>query len=812
VRGDRVDRCGGYAEDRRVFAAWSPVVFRLCRDRRLRSASVALFVLVVAVTAGLVMAAAAGARRSDAAYGRFLVWARDAQMTFSGCQCNEAQLYRDFDRIRGAPFVVDSVAAGFADVIPELPDGSHPSFLALQPVVDRDGRLGRDLPRARVLHGRTPNARAADEASVGFLAAGRFHLHVGDTVSLIDSHDDRTRVASVRIVGIHVAPGEFPSADGPQSSSLLLTPAFARAFPRLVNGANDSLLVRIRPGTRPAEIARLTSSLRYGLGVYPSTNRTNGSERTIRVETVALLALALVVSLVGFVIAALMLKQRADVAEADRAKFTALGWDSATAYRFAALDGVLLGCAAALASVLMAIALSPLFPVGIGRIADVDSGWHIDTPVIAIGATVTVLSVCAIRILTSLRRSTTRGFSRTRTRPAPIGNRAAIVVGLYLSRDRRSRAGGASLWSLVSLIVVLAALVAVLLTIASFDRLVRHHELSGATWSAVVSPPADATGTMHINRALAIVRQIPGVAAASPGGWAANDGGNAGSLIVNGHAVDGQIFADDQVIRPAIRHGRAPARAGEIALGAKTMDALGVHLGQTVELAAKPRGQTIRGVIVGEALLVSPLFVDFNPGTGVATVAATLRALGTPSATISRYIFIRYSPKAPELRTFDAIETALGTTEAFEAADRVGPQGLQRSRTIPLLLIAGLLILIGAALGHSMFVSVREHRQDFAILSALGMSRGQTRRSVLIHATLTASVVCALGIPLGVLAGNMAWNRIADNLLVVVQTSVPALALVVVALALLAIANIAALFPTAAVSRRPPATLLRARD
>jgi ABC-type lipoprotein release transport system permease subunit len=796
-----------------VFVAWSPVVFRLRHDRRLRSGSVVLIVLVVAVAAGLVMAAVAGARRSDAAYGRFLVWARDPQMTFSSCDCSAAQLNREFDRIRGAPFVLDSVQAGFADVIPELPDGSRPSFLAMNPVVERDDRLGRILPRAKMIHGRPPNTQAVDEASVGFLAASRFHLHVGDTLSLFDANDARDHLTSVRIVGIHVAPGEFPSADGPQSSSLLLTVAFGRAFPRVVNGANDSLLVRIRPGTSPAEIAKLTSTLRYGLGVYPSTNRTNGSERTIRVETVALLALALVVLLVGLVVVALLLKQRADMTETESAKYTALGWDSAAAYRFAALDGALIGGVSTLASVLIAILLSPLFPVGVGRIADVDTGFHIDTAVIAAGATATLLLVCAARVLTARRRSTTRGtVTRTLARPVPAGSRPAILVGLYLSRDRRSRAAGAGPWSVVPLAVVLAALVTVVLTTASFDRLVRRRALSSATWDAVVSPPADGHGTNHIDRSLATVRRVPGVAAASPGGWAADNGGNTKSLLVNGHGVEGQIFGDDGAIRPAIRHGRAPARAGEIALGSKAMHKLGVHLGETIDLAASQGGRTIHGVIVGEAVLVSPLFVDFTPGTGVATVAATFRALGTPRATIAPYIFVRYSPKARELRTFDAIESSLGTTEAFEAADRVGPEGLHRIRTVPLLLIAGLLMLIAVAIGHSLFVSVRDHRTDFAVLAAMGMSRGQERRSVLLHATLTVCALCALGIPLGLVAGTLAWNRIADNLLVIVQTSVPVLPLVFLVLVLLALAGCAALLSHAAVSRRPPATFLRAQD
>jgi ABC-type lipoprotein release transport system permease subunit len=795
-----------------MFAAWSPVAFRLRHDRRLRSASLGLIVFVIAVAAGVTMAAVAGARRSDSAYGRLLRWGRDPQTTFSGCVCSTSQLHREFDRIRGAPSVIDSEAVGFADVIPELPDGSRPSFLALQPIVARDRRLAREFPRVKMLHGRLVNVGVADEAIIGFLAATRFHLHVGDSISLIDSKDNRNRVATVRIVGIYVAPGEFPTANGPQSSSLILSPAFARAFPRVVNEVNDSLLVRFRPGTPAADVARLTSSLRYDLVSYPSTSRENGAARTIRVETVALLALALVVALVGFVLVALMLRQRGDATEDELAKLRALGWDRAASYRLAALDGVLIGGVGALASLVLATALSPLFPVGLGRLADVDVGWHVDLPVLAIGTATTLLCVCALRILTSRRASATAGtVVRTFGRPAPTTH-PGVLIGLYLGRTQQGRRRGTNLWSLVSLVVVVAALVAVLLAIASFDQLVRHPELSGATWNAVVLPPTDAKGARHTDRALAVVRRVPGVATASRGGWAGPGGGNIGSLIVNGHPVDGQIFADDGLIRPAIRYGRAPTRAGEIALGAKTMHVLRVHRGATVELGAKKGGPTIRGVVVGEVVLVSPLFADFTPGTGAATTAATLRRLGTPNAVSTPFVFVRYRPQASPLHTFDAIESSLGTTEAFEAADRSTPTGLHRIRTIPLLLIAGLFILLAAALGHSLFVSIRDRRRDFSVLTAIGMSRRQTREAVLLHGTLTASIVYALGIPLGVVVGSIAWSRIADNLVVVVHTSIPVAQLLLLALLLLAIADLAALLPRAVASRRTPASYLRAQD
>ena len=100
---------------------------------------------------------------------------------------------------------------------------------------------------------------------------------------------------------------------------------------------------------------------------------------------------------------------------------------------------------------------------------------------------------------------------------------------------------------MVIVVVVVAATAA---TVASFDHLVRHRELAGATWSAAFLPPDG----QDLDRALEQARAVPGVRAATTTGWDTPDG-----LLVNGQAVDIQVFGDDGEIRPAIRHGRAPA-------------------------------------------------------------------------------------------------------------------------------------------------------------------------------------------------------------------------------------------------------------
>src|SRR5262245_42668612 len=173
----RVSRPLPTTRDRMTIVAmigrWEPARFRLRHDRTSRMFGVVLLVFVIAMTTGIALAATAGARRSDSAYPRFLRWAHDPEINFSCALCTERQLDAEFDRIRAAPFVLDTARGGFAEVVVDLESGARPSFLAFLPVVDLDRRLGYDLPRAKVLHGRLANPDAPDEVSVSFVTAER---------------------------------------------------------------------------------------------------------------------------------------------------------------------------------------------------------------------------------------------------------------------------------------------------------------------------------------------------------------------------------------------------------------------------------------------------------------------------------------------------------------------------------------------------------------------------------------------------------------------------------------------------------------
>jgi len=85
----------------------------------------------------------------------------------------------------------------------------------------------------------------------------------------------------------------------------------------------------------------------------------------------------------------------------------------------------------------------------------------------------------------------------------------------------------------------------------------------------------------------------------------------------------------------------------------------------------------------------------------------------------------------------------------------------------------------------------------WAILKTVGFVRGQARRVVAWQATFIAMAAVVIGLPLGILIGRWLWTRVANSIGVVPQPSVTALVLVLLAPAVILLANLIAAMPGA---------------
>jgi ABC-type lipoprotein release transport system permease subunit len=125
------------------------------------------------------------------------------------------------------------------------------------------------------------------------------------------------------------------------------------------------------------------------------------------------------------------------------------------------------------------------------------------------------------------------------------------------------------------------------------------------------------------------------------------------------------------------------------------------------------------------------------------------------------------------------------------------------------LILAVLLALFGAAtLVHVLTVSVSRRRHEAGILKALGFLRRQVGAVVCWQATTIAVAGIVAGVPLGMVAGRVAWRAFAAYLGVVPVPVTPAWLLAGLAAGVLVAANALAITPAWLAARSHAGELL----
>jgi hypothetical protein len=271
----------------------------------------------------------------------------------------------------------------------------------------------------------------------------------------------------------------------------------------------------------------------------------------------------------------------------------------------------------------------------------------------------------------------------------------------------------------------------------------------------------------------------------------------------------------------SVTDGRVPADDGEISLGAATMRRAGAKVGSVVRVTVTgPSGATHTApfLVVGRAAFPSD-FGTGGLGTGAAltvdgyldaqcpagpTRPACRRAAGrgTEYALLTHAVpgpagntaLARYLNRYPDQATRSAIPTALvnfGVSVNFP------------------LILAVLLALFGAAtLVHVLTVSVSRRRHEAGILKALGFLRRQVGAVVCWQATTIAVAGIVAGVPLGMVAGRVAWRAFAAYLGVVPVPVTPAWLLAGLAAGVLVAANALAITPAWLAARSHAGELL----
>jgi hypothetical protein len=372
--------------------------------------------------------------------------------------------------------------------------------------------------------------------------------------------------------------------------------------------------------------------------------------------------------------------------------------------------------------------------------------------------------------------------------------------------------------------VAVGAVAAALVFAASLLVLVATPARYGQNWDAKVDAGYADIPASYGARLLA---GVPGIA-----GYAM---GNNGQLMVDGISVPAigvdRMRGDD----PAggyltLLSGRPPSAAGQIALGTRTLRALGKHVGQTVRVrvtwrggvAGPPAVKTMR--ITGTAVFPAfglPSFASTDLGSGavVATslLSGTTKDTGcTGRPTCYNFLLLRLRPGTSASGTAAtllarAAQADCPPGQCTVTADQ-RPGGIRDYagiRDTPLVLGAVLALLAVGTLAHVLLTGVRRRRRDLAVLKALGLTMRQVQAVVAWNATALAAAALLIGVPLGIVAGRWAWAVFADAAGVAASATIDVPLVLLVIPATVVLANVIAAWPGRTAARLRSAVVLR---
>jgi putative ABC transport system permease protein len=246
--------------------------------------------------------------------------------------------------------------------------------------------------------------------------------------------------------------------------------------------------------------------------------------------------------------------------------------------------------------------------------------------------------------------------------------------------------------------------------------------------------------------------------------------------------------------------GRPAGAPGEIALGPRTADRLGVSVGDTV--AARPvTGPPQRLVVTG--IVVYRGDADDALGEGGVVVPEQLRALSTGTSPFVNAYVLATPGRAEFLFRELSPRREVYTTATPPEIRNVGDL-----RMLPEILAIVLAGVGGAAVVHVLLAAGRRHGRDLAVLAVLGATPGQVRATLAVAAAATVLPAVVVGIPVGLGVARVVWWEVATSTGVAGDVAVPVGLLAAIGLLLLGGALLATVVPAGRAARTPPAAVL----
>jgi ABC-type lipoprotein release transport system permease subunit len=797
---------------------------------RWRRRSLAVVTLLVVIVGAVVLATAAGARRSATALARFDSYSRASTIELDvDATTPSAQIAR-FARTSGVLAVAPLHA--YAQQVEGRPD--------LQIAAAVDGRLGSVLDRPRLIAGRRPDPNSRDEITISEPLARLAHVRIGD--SLVADSLTPTQIGAaehgtdpgpplgprvrLRVVGFVRRPLDL----GDRAASggvVLLTPAFDRAYQGRIGTFTTVLRVRTSPSA--AVKAKVEAAAQKEFGASPFFQATDlsrengGAASAIDIVTLALWIFAGVSALAGAIAIGVVISREVSQSAHDHPTLQALGATRATRVAITMMPACAVTAIGVLGASLVAVLASPLFPIGISRRADPDPGFHVDWVALAVGTVALLLIVLGIALVAAVRSSRVVHESRAARAGRPWLSERFAHAGLAPSFTNGVRMtfehqpGDRTLptrSAFAGAVAGVAGIVAVVLLATSLGHLVSTPRLYGWTFDFKAPDDTFAITCGRRDRTDFGLHRVPGVDAVAAACF--------GNVRIDGRASTGWALTPVLgSIGPEVVAGRAPQRAGEVALGSATLHALGKHVGDTVRVGEERPARPYR--IVGQVVFPRLYGGELQPlADGAMFTTAGFRPLAADNQNLNRYLVGRFSAGADHravlahvsrMAAFHPVAGHNALISDAGAHTASAPPEITRLRDVGWFapVLGALLALLAlVAVGHALVTAVRRRRHEFAVLKTLGFRRRQVQATVAWHATLLALVGVVVGVPLGVVAGRFAWKLLADQLGVSTVTWFPFVAPLLMIAGVLAVVNLLAFLPARAAASTRPAVALRA--
>jgi ABC-type antimicrobial peptide transport system permease subunit len=790
----------------------SAVWLRMGADIRSRWRAWFGLALFVGLFGGAIIAAAAGARRTDTAYPRFLE-SQNASDGFIGLGfidpcCASFTL----DEIRNIPQVQKAVQVQFYAAAPGL-------------IVSDDPSLGRTFNAYKVLEGRLPDPRKPDEVIAPFEVARRNGWHVGTFPRM---RSELLVGLKLRIVGIGAAPGSFPPYLG-DIPTLLGTPAlYEKTKPSVRPGENAFLAAMIKLKRGSADLAAYHSALdRLAQGkVVPfaadARDSARNVDRSFGLQASALWLVAAAAALAFALVFSQTLSRETFIESTEYPTLRSLGMTEQDLVRLGLLRAGAVAIVGGLIAVVIAVGLSPLFPTGFARIAEPHTGIAFDATAIGVGFVAVVAMVCLLSILPARRTARSLGSalgvaevstakpSATVSALTRAGFPPSATAGVRLALEPgRGRTAVPVRTTIIGVTLGIAALATALSFSASLDHLLATPRLYGQTWDAHF-----ASGSI---RSTAVDDVIVPTLRADSRVVAIGTGTVGLTLKLEDDLRVGSLAMDDVVesVSPVLRSGRLPRNEREILLGEKSLGKIKKGLDDTVRVGIDGTDRQIRMRIVGTGIIPAiGSNVQFGEGAMVrySGLGAMCNCEPVPPPDTA---FVRYGPGVDAKDVTRELRRLLRTKKeaaGFESQRPEKPTDLVnfgRVQALPLILAGLLGGLAAAVLGHALLSVIRRRRRDLAILKTLGFQRRQVRGAVAWQASTLVTIALAIGLPVGVMLGRVLWTTFADGLGVIAVPRVPVAVVGLAVPAGLILANLIAARPARNAARTSPALVLR---